>query len=70
MTASDDATDDTMIGVEDFNWVELRIMRIVEAEHVEGADKLLRSVLALDDAGDGTVHRRARGRTSRDSWTG
>ena len=35
-----------MIGIDDFNKVELRVARIVSAEHVEGADKLLK--LQLD----------------------
>ena len=35
-----------MIGIDDFNKVELRVARIVAAEHVEGADKLLK--LQLD----------------------
>ena len=35
------------IGYEDFAKVDLRIARIVEAGHVEGADKLLRLVLDL-----------------------
>ena len=35
-----------MISIDDFNKVELRVARIVSAEHVEGADKLLR--LQLD----------------------
>jgi methionyl-tRNA synthetase len=36
----------TMISIDDFNKVELRVARIVAAEHVEGADKLLK--LQLD----------------------
>ncbi len=39
-----------MISIEDFAKVDLRIARIVQAEHVEGADKLLRLTL---DVGDG-----------------
>ena len=35
-----------MINIDDFNKVELRVARIVSAEHVEGADKLLK--LQLD----------------------
>jgi methionine--tRNA ligase beta chain len=38
------------IGIEDFAKVDLRIAKIVNAEHVEGADKLLRLTL---DAGEG-----------------
>src|SRR5579859_1168079 len=39
------------ISYEDFAKVDLRIARIIKAEHVEGADKLLRLTL---DIGDGT----------------
>jgi len=40
-----------VISIDDFNKVDLRIARIVKAEHVEGADKLLKLTL---DAGNGT----------------
>ena len=45
------ATGDTpaVIGIEDFAKVDLRVARIVSAEHVEGADKLLRLQLDLGD---------------------
>jgi methionyl-tRNA synthetase len=36
-----------MISIDDFNRVELRVARIVSAEHVEGADKLLKLQLDL-----------------------
>ena len=36
------------ISIDDFAKVELRIARIVSAEHVEGADKLLKLTLDLD----------------------
>jgi len=36
------------ISIDDFNKVDLRIARIVKAEHVDGADKLLK--LTLDTA--------------------
>jgi methionyl-tRNA synthetase len=49
MSEGDDA-----IGIDDFNKVDLRIVRIVEADHVEGADRLLRLKLALDESGDET----------------
>ena len=39
------------IAIDDFNKIELRIAKIVNAEHVEGADKLLRLTL---DLGTGT----------------
>ncbi|WP_018954434.1 methionine--tRNA ligase [Thioalkalivibrio sulfidiphilus] len=38
------------IGIEDFSKIDLRVARIVKAEHVEGADKLLR--LSLDLGGE------------------
>jgi methionyl-tRNA synthetase len=39
-----------VISIDDFNKVDLRIARIVKAEHVDGADKLLKLTL---DIGDG-----------------
>jgi methionyl-tRNA synthetase len=39
------------VTIDDFNKLDLRIARIVTAEHVEGADKLLKLTL---DVGDGT----------------
>src|SRR6185503_12966937 len=39
------------ISIDDFNKIDLRIARIVDAEHVEGADKLLKLTL---DLGTGT----------------
>ena len=38
------------IGIEDFNKIDLRIARIVDAQHVDGADKLIR--LTLDIGGE------------------
>jgi methionyl-tRNA synthetase len=43
------------ISIDDFAKVELRIARIVGAEHVEGADKLLRLTLDLGAGGTRTV---------------
>jgi methionyl-tRNA synthetase len=40
-----------LISIDDFSKVDLRIARIVKAEHIEGADKLLKLTL---DAGNGT----------------
>lgn len=37
----------------DFSKVDLRVARIVKAEHVEGADKLLKLTLSLGEDGDG-----------------
>ena len=42
---------DGTISIDDFNKVDLRVARIVKAEHVEGADKLLKLTL---DVGTGT----------------
>ena len=39
------------ITIEDFNKIDLRIARIANAEHVEGADKLLRLTLDLGPLG-------------------
>jgi methionyl-tRNA synthetase len=41
-----------VIGIDDFARVDLRIARIADAQHVEGADKLIR--LTLDLGADGT----------------
>tara|TARA_Y100000022_G_scaffold200155_1_gene214595 strand:+ start:1965 stop:3971 length:2007 start_codon:yes stop_codon:yes gene_type:complete len=40
---------DASISIEDFNKIELRVARIVSAEPVDGADKLLRLVLDVGD---------------------
>ncbi|AXQ28443.1 methionine--tRNA ligase [Solimonas sp. K1W22B-7] len=45
------ATDAAHIGIEDFGKVDLRIARIENAEHVEGADKLLKLTLDLGPLG-------------------
>ncbi len=42
---------DGVISIDDFAKIDLRIAKIVKAEHVEGADKLLKLTL---DVGDGT----------------
>jgi methionyl-tRNA synthetase len=42
---------DGTIAIDDFNKVDLRIAKIVKAEHVDGADKLLKLTL---DIGNGT----------------
>lgn len=41
--------DDGTISIDDFNKVELRVARIISAEPVDGADKLLRLVLDVGD---------------------
>ena len=50
MTTPTPSSDGT-ISIDDFSKVDLRIAKIVKAEHVEGADKLLKLTL---DAGNGT----------------
>jgi methionyl-tRNA synthetase len=45
------AVDNSTITIDDFNKLDLRVARIAKAEHVEGADKLLKLTL---DTGDGT----------------
>ncbi|HXG29735.1 MAG TPA: methionine--tRNA ligase [Nevskiales bacterium] len=44
-----------VIAIDDFAKVDLRIARIVKAEHVEGADKLLRLTVDLGELGQRTV---------------
>ncbi len=39
-----------VIGIDDFTKIDLRVARIVSAEHVEGADKLLRLTLDIGEA--------------------
>lgn len=43
--------DTATISIDDFTKVDLRIARIAEASHVEGADKLLRLTLDLGSLG-------------------
>ncbi|TMH80698.1 MAG: methionine--tRNA ligase [Betaproteobacteria bacterium] len=45
------AAGDGVISIDDFNKIDLRIAKIVKAEHVDGADKLLKLTL---DTGNGT----------------
>jgi methionyl-tRNA synthetase len=47
----------TEIEYDDFAKVDLRVAKIVNAEHVEGADKLLRLTLSLGDGENGEVQR-------------
>jgi methionyl-tRNA synthetase len=49
------STDAVNIGVEDFAKVDLRIARIVKAEHVEGADKLLKLTVDLNEGRTRTI---------------
>jgi methionyl-tRNA synthetase len=48
------ATESTAISIDDFNKIELRVAKIVNAEHVEGADKLLKITVDLGN-GERTV---------------
>ncbi|SMN12144.1 Methionyl-tRNA synthetase [uncultured Candidatus Thioglobus sp.] len=41
--------DDTMIQIDDFTKIDLRIAKIVKAQHVEGADKLLQLTLDIGE---------------------
>jgi methionyl-tRNA synthetase len=43
---------DGFIGIDDFSKVDLRIAKIVNAEHVEGSDKLLRLTLDVNEKND------------------
>lgn len=43
------------ISIEDFNKIDLRVARIANAEHVEGADKLLKLTLDIGEAQPRTV---------------
>ena len=49
-TDTTDKTKDKLISIDDFAKIDLRIARIVNAEHVEGADKLLKLSLDLGDS--------------------
>jgi methionyl-tRNA synthetase len=51
MTTPATSPTDGTISIDDFSKVDLRIAKIVKAEHVDGADKLLRLTL---DLGGGT----------------
>lgn len=46
-TATAAATEQTYVSIDDFNKIDLRIAKIVEADTVEGADKLLRLKVAV-----------------------
>jgi len=47
--------DDGIIGIEDFAKVDLRVARVVAADHVEGADKLLKLTLDVGELGQRQV---------------
>jgi methionyl-tRNA synthetase len=46
---SSDASEDAYISIDDFTKVDLRIAKIVNAEHVEGAEKLLKLTLDIGE---------------------
>ena len=46
---------DETISIDDFNKLDLRVAKIAKAEHVEGADKLLKLTLDLGAGGTRTV---------------
>jgi methionyl-tRNA synthetase len=48
--ASSDAAEGSYISIDDFTKVDLRIAKIVNAEHVEGAEKLLKLTLDIGEA--------------------
>ena len=52
-TGACDSADNSTISIDDFKKVDLRVARIANAEHVEGADKLLKLTL---DLGTETAH--------------
>ncbi len=45
-----DAVQSELIGIDDFTKIDLRIAKIIDAEHVEGAEKLLRLSLDIGEA--------------------
>ena len=54
-TADAPTTDDGIIGIEDFAKVDLRVAKVVAADHVEGADKLLKLTLDVGELGQRQV---------------
>ena len=57
------------IQFDDFAKVDLRIAEIVAAEHVEGADKLLRLTSSLGDGQQAGARRASSPPTSRRTWS-
>ena len=56
--ASSDVAEGSYISIDDFTKIDLRIAKIVNAEHVEGAEKLLKLMLDIgevNDAGESTT---------------
>ncbi len=50
--AASDAAEGSYISIDDFTKVDLRIAKIVNAEHVEGAEKLLKLTLDIGEVAD------------------
>ena len=55
VSAAASAVDATQITIDDFTKIDLRIAKIVNAEHVDGADRLLRLTLDVGDGRQRTV---------------
>lgn len=53
--ATEDAQEDDYISIDDFLKVQLRVARIVKANHVEGADTLLQLTLDVGELGERNV---------------
>ena len=53
--AKEQTVTDGTISIDDFNKLDLRVAKIAKAEHIEGADKLLKLTLDLGDGGTRTV---------------
>jgi methionyl-tRNA synthetase len=51
--AASDAAEGSYISIDDFTKVDLRIAKVVNAEHVEGAEKLLKLTLDIGEETDG-----------------
>ena len=54
-TKKEATVSDGTISIDDFNKLDLRVAKIVKAEHVEGADKLLKLTLDVGENGTRTV---------------
>ena len=49
-TVATSTSDAELIDIDAFNRIDLRVARVVSAEHVDGADKLIKLVLDLGDS--------------------
>ena len=57
-TKKEAAVSDGTISIDDFNKLDLRVAKIVKAEHVEGADKLLKLTLDVGANAEGVLQMR------------